>query len=419
MLATEESIRETAARQRLGEVVPRWLREIPLYQRGERVPWVGPNPTLDELRRLPLITKQDIRNGFPKNFLRDGVELDALLDDELVELEQTSGTSEERTPLILRRGWWAEQEERALRLNHFVAKVLDEFPAARRVTINSPICSGDIRYNGTPGRSDRVIENALFVSLSRLPFLWSEAELSRMAAEAVEWGPVFLDVDPVYGSLFARHCERQGIRLPSLRFILASYEFVSVNHRRILERVFNVPVFNLYGSTETGHLLMEDERGAMRASQETAFLELSEPGADGVSELVVTTLTNDFMPLIRYRIGDLVERRVEPYTTNYIVHGRVVDAFARPDGKRVTTLQIDRLFEDVKGVAHYQLQERKADEFLLRYVSDAVAPPIEEISGLKERLERLLGFPKGLTIQQTDLLMPESSGKFRLGYPAK
>jgi phenylacetate-CoA ligase len=419
MLATEELIEETSLPHRLGESLPRWLREVPLYRRTHQLSLpASASLSLEDLRRLPFMTKQDIRNGFPSNFLRDGVKLEGLLDDDVIELEQTSGTSEERTPLILGRGWWPEQENRALRLNGFVARVLDESPNARRVTINSPICSGDIKYTGTPSRSDRVVNDALFVSLSRLPFLWGEADLSRMAAEAVEWNPVFLDVDPVYGALFALYCERHGIRLPALRFILASYEFVSVTHQRILERVFHVPVFNLYGSTETGHLLMEDEQGAMRASQETAFLEVLNPDANAVGELVVTTLTNDFMPLIRYRIGDLVERKVEPYSTNYAVHGRVADAFARPDGRRVTTLEIDRLFEKVGGVAHYQLQERKVGEFLLRYVAEPAAPSDADVAGLKGRLEELLR-PASLAIRPTDLLMPESSGKFRLGYPSK
>ncbi len=257
------------------------------------------------------------------------------------------------------------------------------------------------------------------MSLSRLPFLWGEAELERMAAETVEWKPVFLDVDPVYGALFALHCERHGIRLPSLRFILASYEFVSLTHRRILERVFKVPVFNLYGSTETGHLLMENERGRMRPSQETAFFELVNPDAKGVGELVVTTLTNDFMPLIRYRIGDLVERHTEPYGTDYLVHGRKADAFAGRNGKRVTTLEVDRLFGDVGGVVHYQMQEVNGGEFRLRFVPEGKGPSAKEVSELKRRLEELLGFPGGVVIEQTDLLMPESSGKFRLGYPAK
>jgi phenylacetate-CoA ligase len=420
MLATPELIDEGTLPYRLGEVLPRWLREVPLYQRRGALPrWAGDAVTLAELRGLPLITKEDIRRDFPGNFLRAGVELETLLDQDLVELEQTSGTSEVRTPLLLGRGWWAEQEERALRLNPLVAAVLDEFPEARRVTINSPVCSGDICYTGVPSRADRVVGNALFVSLSRYPFLWAEAELARMAAEAVEWEPQFLDVDPVYGVLFALYCERRGIRLPTLRFILCSYEFVSVVHRRILERVFGVPVFNLYGSTETGHLLTEVGQGEMRPSLDTALLEVLNTDEQGISELAVTTLTNDFMPLIRYRIGDLVERDEQPYHTSYLVHGRAADAFIRPGGRRVTTWQIDQCLASLRGVAHYQLSERAGGEWLLRYVAEVTAPSAAEIGELRERLDGLLGAGGKLTVEQTDLLAPESSGKFRLGYPAR
>jgi phenylacetate-CoA ligase len=420
MLTTTELIKETALPYRLGRVLPRWLREVPLYQRRGPLPQLGGEAvSLAELGRLPLITKEDIRRDFPRNFLRAGMELDTLLDQDLVELEHTSGTSEERTPLLLGRGWWTEQEERALRLNRFVAGALDEFPNARRVTINSPVCSGDICYSGVPSRTDRVVGNALFVGLSRFPFLWGEAELARMAAEAAEWQPQFLDVDPVYGVVFALYCERRGIRLPSLRFILASYEFLSAVHRRILERVFGVPVFNLYGSTETGHLLMEAGRGEMRPSHETALLEVLNTDAQGISELAVTTLTNDFMPLIRYRIGDLVERQERPYYTSYRVHGRAKDAFVTAAGRRVTTWQIDQCVADLPGIAHYQLCERTGGEWLLRFVPDVAAPTAAEIEDLRRRLTELLGAGGGLAIQQTDLLAPESSGKFRLGYPLR
>jgi phenylacetate-CoA ligase len=420
MLTTPELIKEAALASRLGEVLPRWLCEVPLYQRAGNPPRFGGEAmSLAELRRLPLITKEDIRRDFPRNFLRAGVELDALLDQELVELEQTSGTSEQRTPLLLGRGWWVEQEKRALRLNPLVAAVLDEFPNARRVTINSPVCSGDICYTGVPSRADRVVGNALFVSLSRYPFLWGEAEMARMAAEAVEWQPQFLDVDPVYGVVFALYCERRGIRLPSLRFILGSYEFVSVAHRRILERVFGVPVFDLYGSTETGHLLMEVGPGDMRPSHETAVLEVLNTDQQGISEVAVTTLTNDFMPLIRYRIGDLVERHVRPYHTSYRVHGRAADAFVTADARRVTTWQIDQCLADMAGIAHYQLCERTGREWLLRFVPDVSAPTAAELEKLRGRVARLLAAGGKLAVEQTDLLVPESSGKFRLGYPAK
>ena len=420
MLATQELIREAALPRRLEEALPAWLRDVPLYRRPESPP-VGPESpfSLADLRRLPIITKRDIRTDFPRNFLRANVELEDLLDRELVELEHTSGTSEARTPLLLGQGWWAEQEARALRLNPLVTEVLDRFPQARRVTINSPVCSGDVRYTGTPSRADRIVGNALFVSLTRLPFLWGEADLARMANEALEWQPQFLDVDPVYGALFALYCERQAIRLPSLRFIICSYEYVSQVHRRILERAFGVPVLNLYGSTETGHLLMEAEDGEMRPSFETAFMEVLDPDERGVGELAVTTLTNDYMPLIRYRIGDLVEWHHEPYHTTCQVHGRVADAFTGSDGKRVTTWDVDRCVAAVPGIAHYQLSERSPGDWLLRFAPDNAPPSAAQTQGLREQLGQLLGLPQGPAIQQVELFMPEQSGKFRLGCPLK
>ena len=122
------------------------------------MPTGGAGDTVVFPGHLPFITKREIRHGFPQNFLRDGIELDDLLDDELVELEHTSGTSEVRTPLLLGRGWWAEQETRALRRNDLVARVLDEVPEARRVTISSPVCNGEVCFTGVPTLSDRIVD---------------------------------------------------------------------------------------------------------------------------------------------------------------------------------------------------------------------------------------------------------------------
>jgi phenylacetate-CoA ligase len=413
MTAPPQAIGDGQLPPELVEKLPHWLREVPLY-RGAVGPIADGAVLSGDWRQLPLITKEDIRRDFPRNFLRPGVDLESLLEEDLVELEHTAGTSEARTPLLLGLGWWTQQEERALRLNPLTAAVLDEFPGARRATIISPVCSGDIRYNGTVSRADRIVGNALFVSLSRFPFLWGEAELARMADEIVEWEPRFLDVDPVYGAIFALYCEKRGIRLPSLRFILCSYEFLSRVHRRILERVFKVPVLNLYGSTETGHLLMEIEAGWMHPSTETAYLETLPPDARGVGELVVTTLTNDYMPLIRYRIGDLVEWRESSAGTNYRVHGRVADALVRPDGTRATTLQIDECFENASGLAHYQLRAHKDGSTLVRYVPETAPMTARDTEALRERLAGILGPDRPILIEPTDMLLAETSGKFRL-----
>ncbi len=291
-------------------------------------------------------------------------------------------------------------------------------PEARRVTINSPVCGGDICYTTTPTRAERILGNNLFVSLSRFPFLWNDSELERMAEEVVEWQPVFLDVDPVYGVLFAQYCERRGIGLPSLRFILCSYEFVSVVHRRILKCVFGVPVFNLYGTTETGHLLMENEDGEMLPSLETAFLEVVKTDAQGIGNLVATTLTNDYMPLIRYRVGDLVETRGQSDEATYLVHGREQDAFHTPNG-RITPWQMDECFADIPGITHYQLVEEADGPWQMRYAPDRAGPNKADLAKLHQRLLQTLGIAQELVFQPTDLLLAEGSGKFRLAYPQR
>jgi phenylacetate-CoA ligase len=263
-------------------------------------------------------------------------------------------------------------------------------------------------------REQRTLGNTLFVNLARIPFLLSDVELARMAAEIYEWSPQFLDMDPVHGVRFALYCEQHGITFPSLRFVLCSYEFVSVVHRRILARVFGVPVFNLYGSTETGHLLMENECGEMKPSYDTAFLEIVDADACGIGDLVVTTLTNDYMPLLRYRIGDLAERHVQPYGNRFTVHGRARDALAAGDGQRVTTWQVDQCFNEARGIAHYELRQDENGICVLRFVPDGAGPTEENMRVVTSRLETLLKSSAAIKTEAMPVLLPAASGKFRL-----
>jgi phenylacetate-CoA ligase len=412
MLATPELIREAAQIPQLEALLPRW-REVPLY-RGSLTGTGCERPDFECFQGLPLLGKRDMRNGFPRNFLPAGQSIEALLEKNLVELEHTSGTSEERLPVLFGRGWWNAQEERALRLNNFIAGVLDEHPNARRATLVPPACNGLTCPTVWMSREQRTLGNTLYVNLARIPFLLSDADLARMATEIAEWAPPFLDLDPVHGVRFALYCEQQGIRFPSLRFVLCSYEFVSVVHRRILARVFGVPVFNLYGSTETGHLLMENEMGEMKPSYETAFLEIVNPDAQGIGDLVVTTLTNDYMPLLRYRIGDLAERIERAYTSDFVVHGRSRDTLIAGDGRRVTTWQVDQCFIGVGGMAHYELRQDEPGDCILRFVPDGAGPGREELNAVTTGLGTLLGLQNEIQTEAMPTLVPAASGKFRL-----
>ncbi len=358
------------------------------------------------LSDLPRITKSRLREHSPEGFLREGLTVESLVARGLVEEESTSGTSGASVRVVFGKSWWAEQERRALVRNPFLAELFGDRVSLRRAVLTTPGCSGVSCYNRWLNLEQRTLGDSRYVNQSRIPFSLGEDRLAVMADEVAAWAPVFLDVDPVHGAWFALHCERQGRRFPSLRFILTSYEYASVTHRAIMERVFGVPVIDLYGSSETGHLLV-DHDGVMRPSPETALLECT--AQTGVGELLVTTLTNPYLPLIRYEIGDFVEQVAE----GFIVHGRKRDSLRDAQGRLLTTRQVDAAFLDVSGIAHYQLRQKADGSAHLSLLPERAGDELVSARAmLEERLTLLLG--SQVTTASVGLVTPEDSGKFRL-----
>lgn len=377
---------------------------VPFYdQSAWRKAFTGPEVRLAD---LPRITKSQLREHSPEGFLPSGLSVEDLLARGLIEEESTSGTSGASVRVVFGKTWWAEQELRALRRNPFVAGCFGDRTSLRRAVLTTPGCSGVSCYHRWLNLEQRTLGDSRYVNQTRIPFSLGDEKLAVMADEVADWEPAFLDVDPVHGAWFALHCERHGRRFPSLRFILTSYEFTSVAHRAIMERVFGVPVIDLYGSSETGHLLVQSD-GVMRPSPETALLESTNPG--GVGELLVTTLTNPHLPLLRYEIGDYVEA----VAGGYLVHGRKRDALRAADGRLLTTRQIDAAFAGLRGIAHYQLRQRADGAAHLSVLPEQDADPLPDAQAtLGARLAGLLGAP--VTSEAVALLTPEDSGKFRL-----
>ena len=362
-----------------------------------------PSPYLTD---LPRVTKSQLREHSPEGFLPAGLDLKTLLVRGLIEEESTSGTSGASVRVVFGKTWWAEQERRALVRNPFLADLFGASPSLRRAVLTTPGCSGVSCYNRWLNLDQRTLGDTLYVNQSRIPFTLGEEKLAGMAKEVADWAPIFLDVNPVHGAWFALYCERHGLKFPSLQFILTSYEYTSVVHRAIMERVFGVPVINLYGSSETGHLLVEHE-DVMLASPETAHLEST--SADGLGELLVTTLTNPYLPLLRYEIGDFVE--LTP--GGYRVHGRKRDSLRGADGKILTTRMIDQAFAGIGGIAHYQLRQKADGSAHLFLLPEAKGDSLTSAQAkLTTELSRLLGIT--VTAESVSLIAPEDSGKFRL-----
>jgi phenylacetate-CoA ligase len=99
---------------------------------------------------------------------------------------------------------------------------------------------------------------------------------------------------------------------PSLRALCVAGELLSDARRRHIERLWGVPVFNMYGSTETANIAVMCEHGVLHVSERDFIVEaLTEDGVNPIAEgergfAAITTLSHRASPLLRYFNEDIV-----------------------------------------------------------------------------------------------------------------
>src|SRR5574344_475710 len=95
------------------------LSKVPRYQETvEKLLDNASEQNLEEAwEEIPFVRKTDLRERFPESFGFTREELTEMVTQQKVEIERTSGTTEESVEHILPEGWWARQEARALSLN--------------------------------------------------------------------------------------------------------------------------------------------------------------------------------------------------------------------------------------------------------------------------------------------------------------
>ncbi|MEF3307214.1 tetratricopeptide repeat protein [Paenibacillus sp. GYB003] len=123
---------------------------------------------------------------------------------------------------------------------------------------------------------------------------------------------------------------------PALRAICVAGELLGDVRRKHIERLWGVPVFNMYGSTETANIAAMCEHGVLHIAEPDFVVEVlkedgsghASPGERGFA--AITTLSHQASPLLRYFNEDVIS--VEPVscacgrTGSKLIHyGRLKD----------------------------------------------------------------------------------------------
>jgi len=247
--------------------------------------------------------------------------------------------------------------------------------------------------------------------------------LDELARWLRDLDPVCLYAYPVNLDGLSRLFEAKRWRLPSLRKILAGSEVLEPSVRQRTQRVFGVDVADNYGSTEA-FVAWECPAGSYHVNAEHVWLEILDdagrPVAPGrMGRVVVTTLHNRLMPLVRYEIGDhavAASGRCRCGRTLPLVGaiaGREINLFLDARGERFVPWHLFRPLTAREWIRQFQIIQRAPGAFTVRFVADHAMMPGDE-ADVASHFETVIAGPVSIRFERREVIERAASGKFMM-----
>jgi phenylacetate-CoA ligase len=228
----------------------------------------------------------------------------------------------------------------------------------------------------------------------------------------------------------ARFVDRNGLSVHSPRSIKTAAGCLQPHMRELLARVFRTEVYDHYGSREASWLGTEcDRHEGLHVPLQSVYIEVlrddGTPAAPGeTGHIVVTSLINYAMPLIRYAIGDLGSWAPAPCSCGRAwpllqeVTGRVSDTFVKADGTLVAGEYFNYVFYLQDWVERFQVVQEAVDEIHARVVvrtdlADAEAQRDAALDEIVHKVHLALGPECKVVFDFVDQIEPCASGKYR------
>ncbi|BBB00121.1 putative coenzyme F390 synthetase [Actinacidiphila reveromycinica] len=356
----------------------------PFYRRrhaGRALP-----ATVEDFRALEPTGKQDLRDAYPYGLL-------AVAKEELATYHESSGTAGQPTASYYTEQDWADLAERYARKwvgitagdtflvrTPYALMITGHLAHAAARSHGATVVPADSRSAATPpARLVRVLHD-LEVTLT-----WSnptETLLWSAAARAA-------GLDP-------------GKDFPWLRALFVGGEPLSPARRARISEIWNVPVVEEYGSTETGTLAGQCPEGRLHLWADRALFEVFDPATGAITEegrgrLVVTPLYREAMPLLRYNLDDDVEISYASCRCDWqlpvvTVFGR--SGFGHPvGGGSVDQHRLEELVFQLPVEDQVVFWRARADRDLLRVQMEV---PAERREGATARLAASIGAELGV-----------------------
>ena len=344
---------QTIQEQGLKRIIRYVYNQVPFYRR--RIQEIGIEPedirSLNDLPQLPFTTKDDLRHNYPYGLF-------AVSLDQILRLHASSGTTGK--PIVV--GYTAKDMEN---WTHLVARMVTQAGVVSQDV--AQICFGYGLFTGGFGLHYGLEK----VGAAVIPASAGNSEKQLMLME--DFGTTVLVSTPSYALHLAEVAQSLGLDPATdlqVRLGLFGGEPWSERMRQEIEARWGLAATDNYGLSEIGGPGFAGEcsaRQGMHISEDFFLVEIVDPDtlqpvpAGTPGELVITTLSREAMPVIRYRTKDITRLHSEPCSCGRTtirmekVTGRTDDMLIIR-GVNVFPSQIETVLMETPGVApFYQL----------------------------------------------------------------
>ena len=349
---------EALQTERLIHTVQRVYYNVPFYR--DRMQQSGLQPediqSLDDLKKLPFTTKQDLRDNYPYGMF-------AVPLSEIVRIHASSGTTGKPTVVGYTRQdiqVWSELMARALTSGG------TQKDSVIQIAYGYGLFTGGLGFHYGAER----------IGASVIPISGGNTKRQIMLME--DFGTTVLACTPSYALHIAETMKEMGIKRENLKLkygIFGAEPWTEAMRREIEEKL-GITAIDIYGLSEVIGPGVASEcqyRSGLHIFEDHFIPEIIDPktgktlppGSTG--ELVFTTLTKEGLPVIRYRTRDITSLDYEPCACGR-THVRMSKVIGRTDdmliirGVNVFPSQIETILMEIgETEPHYLLVVDRVD----------------------------------------------------------
>lgn len=400
------------------------MARVAVYQNWKSLD-PGPSYNIDSrFNALPVLTKKDIRENFPRGMLPDDRDLNLGIARGEVNLVGSSGTTDDKITNIWNQAWWDASEKASWKLNSHMSQIATG--THREAILVNPKNVGIISDEVDLPMEKRRLSRFLYLNEKTDPLAWTSAIMERMVFELNIYRPAVLEANPSYLARLCRYITAGHKTVFQPPVIVLTYEYPANFHYRQIHQVFpNVPVVSSYGTTETGYVFMQCEIGKLHQNSEYCRVDFQpfkrEQGGPLLGRILATPLRNPWSYVLRFDAGDIVRLEASGKcgcgrNSGLIlssVDGRKANLTLTCQGKLVTLHELDNALVKLRDIEEYQLEQTSTCVYKLHLVSQRSDKEKlgEEASSL---LKKLYGPDAVVSIVYEAAIAPESSGKYLL-----